>query len=123
MEKEITKQQYYKYLKSLELKNKKINIHNKFNIGNKCKIINNKFSKDDIFIIDFYYLNKESFINHKKNKISYSNNIYYIVHNSVTNEKYTIHEKYLENIDAPKKPEVINNHLSIADIIKNKYGK
>jgi len=87
MEIEITQEEYERYLKFKNNKNK-YKIKNKFKIGDTVKFINQK--TEDIYIVDFYYFNEESYNRKEDNKLIKRPILYYIIHNKDTNIKYTV---------------------------------
>lgn len=115
MKKEITEEEYNKYLEYKENQNKDIKF--KFNVGDFVRI---KGNKNDIFIVEWHYLNKEHIIYKLKNKILNRYNIYYIIYNKDTKIKYTIPETDL----IPYNSRVIEcNNIDLQTSLRNKYLK
>lgn len=118
MEIEITQEEYEKYLKN---KNINQNIKPKFKIGDPVQLLKDN-SKYNIYIVDFYYFNRENYNRNYDNKLIYASILYYIIHNKDTNIKYTVQEKDIvpykgyirHSLDFDKK---------YKEAIKNKYDK
>lgn len=112
---EITQEEYNKYLEYKENQNK--NIKFKFNVGDFVRI---KGNKNDIFIIEWHYLNKEHIICKLKNKILNRYNIYYIIRNKNTGIKYTVLEK---DISLYTLPTIYSSDKNYKKAIISKYTK
>jgi hypothetical protein len=115
MEIEITQEEYEKYLQN---KNIDKTVKAKFKEGDLVQLKNKK--TDDIYIIDFYYWNRESYNKKENNKLYYKSIIYYIIHNKDTNIKYTVKE---EDIILFKNPTRYSSYKDYKTAIIDKYMK
>lgn len=115
MEIEITQEEYEKYLK-----NKNINksIKTRFKIGDFVQLKDKK--NDNIYIIDFYYFNKENYNRKSDNKLITKLELYYIIYNKDTNIKYTVLEK---DIIPYKVPIKYSSNKNYKEELLKKYNK
>jgi len=115
MEIEITQEEYEKYLKNRNIDK---SIKTKFKIGDFVQLKDKK--TDDIYIIDFYYRNKENCNRKSDNKFITKLELYYIIYNKDTNIKYTVLEK---DITPYKVPIRYSSNKNYKEAISDKYTK